>query len=237
MNDIFKILDESQGNKYYFKEKINEEAVEVAVEEAVEVAPPTQEGGSRGGTTSKQNCHLEEAVEEAVATNSPVGGGTKSFSNRNSLESQHDISPSIAEASMSSGLRRTGAKPPTSPRSITKLAQLNIKRAMRDKSLPHELLLMWANGIPKGGLTPTPAQQLYAAVAAAPYYAPKLANVEVKQDIRVKAVISAQPMTQEQWEKQYLNKAESMPAKPIIVERLSDSVTIEVDKSDIDEDF
>ena len=78
------------------------------------------------------------------------------------------------------------------------------------KLLPHELLLLWSNGIEIAGLKPTPAQQLYSAVAAAPFYAPKLANVEVKQDVRLRAVISAQPMTQDQWSRKYLNTQENI---------------------------
>ena len=78
------------------------------------------------------------------------------------------------------------------------------------KLLPHELLLLWANGLEIAGLKPTEAQQLYAAVAAAPYYAPRLANVEVKQDVRIRAVISAQPMTQDQWARKYLNTQENV---------------------------
>lgn len=77
------------------------------------------------------------------------------------------------------------------------------------KLLPHELLLLWANGLEIAGLKPTAAQQLYAAVAAAPYYAPRLANVEVRQDVRVRAVISAQPMTQEEWSRKYLNSQDN----------------------------
>ena len=78
------------------------------------------------------------------------------------------------------------------------------------KLLPHELLLLWANGLEIAGLKPTETQQLYAAVAAAPYYAPRLANVEVKQDVRIRAVISAQPMTQDQWARKYLNTQENV---------------------------
>jgi len=78
------------------------------------------------------------------------------------------------------------------------------------KLLPHELLLLWGNGLEIAGLKPTEAQQLYAAVAAAPYYAPRLANVEVKQDVRVRSVISAQPMTQDQWARKYLNTQENI---------------------------
>lgn len=84
------------------------------------------------------------------------------------------------------------------------------KAKLTHKLLPHELLLLWANGIEVANLRPTEAQQLYAAVAAAPYYAPRLANVEVKQDVRVRAVISAQPMTQDQWARKYLNTQENI---------------------------
>jgi hypothetical protein len=94
---------------------------------------------------------------------------------------------------------------------IKGLSRKAIERAkLTHKLLPHELLLLWANGIEVGNLKPDPAQQLYAAVAAAPYYAPRLANVEVKQDVRVRAVISAQPMTQDQWARKYLNTQENV---------------------------
>lgn len=96
---------------------------------------------------------------------------------------------------------------------IKGLSRKAIERAkLTHKLLPHELLLLWANGIEVGNLKPTEAQQLYAAVAAAPYYAPRLANVEVKQDVRVRAVISAQPMTQDQWARKYLNTQENPTA-------------------------
>lgn len=96
---------------------------------------------------------------------------------------------------------------------IKGLSRKAIERAkLTHKLLPHELLLLWANGIEVGNLKPDPAQQLYAAVAAAPYYAPRLANVEVKQDVRVRAVISAQPMTQDQWARKYLNTQENPTA-------------------------
>lgn len=89
---------------------------------------------------------------------------------------------------------------------IKGLSKRAIDQARRShKLLPHELLLCWANGIEIAGLRPDPAQQIYAAVAAAPYYQPRLANIEVKQDVRVKAVISAAPLTQHQWAQKYLN--------------------------------
>jgi len=92
---------------------------------------------------------------------------------------------------------------------------------------PHELLFYWANGIEIAGLKPDPAQQIYCAVASANYYAPKLSNVEIKQDVRVKAVISAAPMTQHQWAQKYLNQQPS-PVSPASLPDVVPSVTYEV---------
>jgi hypothetical protein len=103
---------------------------------------------------------------------------------------------------------------PKQKEGVTAIKGLSAKAIQRakltHKLLPHELLLLWANGIEVANLKPTPAQQLYSAVAAAPFYAPKLANVEVKQDVRLRAVISAQPMTQEQWSRKYLNTQDNI---------------------------
>lgn len=93
----------------------------------------------------------------------------------------------------------------TEPKQISALSKQKIRSlAAMEKMLPHELLLYWANGISVAGFTPNQAQQLAAAMAAAPYYAPKLANIEMKQDVRVKAVIAARSMTAEEWSKEYL---------------------------------
>jgi hypothetical protein len=101
-------------------------------------------------------------------------------------------------------------KKPDEPVKLKGFSEEQIRKAKAEKLLlPHELLLLWANGVSFGGLSPTEAQQIYAAVAAAPYYAPKLANVQVKQDVRVRAVISAQPMTQQQWQDKYLKSQEN----------------------------
>ena len=109
--------------------------------------------------------------------------------------------------------KRKRGRPPkkaSEPLKIKGFSEEQIRKAKAQKLLlPHELLLLWANGIEFGGLAPTEAQQIYAAVAAAPYYAPKLANVQVKQDVRVRAVISAQPMTQQQWQDKYLKTQEN----------------------------
>ena len=103
---------------------------------------------------------------------------------------------------------RSQFKYDVSAKAISKRA---IDRARKTVCLhPHELLRYWANGVSIGGLTPDPDQQLAAAIASAPYYAPKLANLEVRQETHVKAVISAAPMSKEAW----LSKYVSPPSLP-----------------------
>lgn len=106
-----------------------------------------------------------------------------------------------------------GKKLHESPRALSELAREKIRNTACLQ--PHELLYYWANGISVAGLTPDPAQQIYCAVAAANYYAPKLSNVEIKQDVRVKAVISAAPMTQHQWASKYLNQQSNTVSPPL----------------------
>jgi hypothetical protein len=102
----------------------------------------------------------------------------------------------------------------------------------RHKTLnPHELLFYWANGIEIAGLKPDPAQQIYCAVASANYYAPKLSNVEIKTDVRVKAVISAAPMTQHQWASKYLNQ-QSNTVSPTPLPDVVPTVAYEVAPTD-----
>ena len=119
-----------------------------------------------------------------------------------------------------------GKKLHESPRALSELARERIRNTACLQ--PHELLYYWANGISVAGLTPDPAQQIYCAVAAANYYAPKLSNVEIKQDVRVKAVISAAPMNQQQWARKYLNQQPntvSPPPLPDVVPSVAYEVT------------
>ena len=109
---------------------------------------------------------------------------------------------------------------------INNLSKAFIKElAASEKLLPHELLLYWANGYEVAGFKPTPNQQIYAAVSAAPYYAPKLANIEVKQDTRIRAVISAAPMNQEQWAEKYLDGGGG-DVSSTLVQQLSKTISL-----------
>lgn len=121
-----------------------------------------------------------------------------------------------------------GKKLHESPRALSELARERIRNTACLQ--PHELLYYWSNGISVAGLTPDPAQQIYCAVAAANYYAPKLSNVEIKTDVRVRAVISAAPMTQQQWSQKYLNQQSNTVAPPL--PGVAPSVTYEVTPTD-----
>lgn len=68
---------------------------------------------------------------------------------------------------------------------------------------PHILLKLWANGKEAAGITPNPAQQLACSIAAANYFAPKLQAIETKTEVTHKAVISARPVTVEEWSARY----------------------------------
>jgi hypothetical protein len=88
---------------------------------------------------------------------------------------------------------------------VKAISKRAIDRARATQCLkPHELLYYWANGVFIGGLQPDPDQQIAAAIAAAPYYAPKLANIELKAEHHVKAVIGAVPLTAGEWAAKYL---------------------------------
>jgi hypothetical protein len=90
----------------------------------------------------------------------------------------------------------------TLAKKISKAAMKRIRNTVVFQ--PHELLRYWANGIEVAGFKPDPDQQIAAAIAAAPYYQPKLANVEIKSETHIKAVIAAQPLSVDQWAAKYL---------------------------------
>jgi hypothetical protein len=91
----------------------------------------------------------------------------------------------------------------TLAKKISKAAMKRIRNTVVFQ--PHELLRYWANGIEVAGFKPDADQQIAAAIAAAPYYQPKLANVEVRAEHHVKAVIAAQPLSVDQWAAKYLS--------------------------------
>lgn len=95
---------------------------------------------------------------------------------------------------------RGGARPGAATRRTREIAD----KAAESGMLPHEFLLAVVRGEAVGGVTPTFDQRLDAAKAAAPFFAPKLAAIDVQSDgdLRVYAV-SPVPLTQDEWVERY----------------------------------
>lgn len=104
----------------------------------------------------------------------------------------------------------------------TKVSQKAREAAAKTGKLPHEILLSVSRGEPlRWGPTqeeawPTPDQQIDAAKAAAPYYAPRLAQVEQRTElnaqIREEKTVDAPPQeTREEWLKRKQTEAAKVP--------------------------
>jgi len=102
---------------------------------------------------------------------------------------------------MSRGGKRPGAGRPKG--SVSKLATEAVAKAKATGDLPHEFLLKIVRGEPIDGTSPPIEQRIHAAIAVAPYFAPKLATVEQKIDTSVRAVVSSKPLTVEEWATKY----------------------------------
>ncbi len=79
--------------------------------------------------------------------------------------------------------------------------------------LPHEFLARVARGEAIDGYQPTFAERQAAASAAAPYFAPKLSTIEQKTEVSFRAVVSAKPLTEEQWLRMHSRVAEAEKEK------------------------
>lgn len=95
-------------------------------------------------------------------------------------------------------------------------AEIAAARALGE--LPHEFLARIARGdeITLGVVTkkgketpitcyPTLDQRIDAAKAAAPFFAPRLAQVEQKIQAEIEAVISSEPISEDEWARKYGN--------------------------------
>lgn len=114
---------------------------------------------------------------------------------------------------MSRGGRRPNTGRPKGM--LNKKSVENIKQAEATGEMPHYFLLR----ISRNQLTdeekvindmqhvPFPIR-VQAAKDCAPYFAPKLAQIEQKIESDVQAVVSAAPLTQEQWAEMYERKDE-----------------------------
>jgi len=107
---------------------------------------------------------------------------------------------------MGKGGARLGAGRPkgtVDARCIAAKADAMRKLAYEGGELPHQFLLRVARGEEIDGYTFTPKERVYAAIAAAPYFAPRLASVEQKVEAQVHHTISAEPLTPDQWDQTY----------------------------------
>ena len=79
-----------------------------------------------------------------------------------------------------------------------------IEKAAASGLMPHEFLLSVSRGEPIGDYAPSFAERLDAAKAAAPYFAPRLANVDVSStNEHTVFTISDRPLTPEEWLEQH----------------------------------
>lgn len=111
---------------------------------------------------------------------------------------------------MSHGGKRPGAGRPKGV--VSKLAAAAVEKAKATGDLPHEFLLRVVRGESIDGMSPSIEQRIHAAIAVAPYFAPKLAAVEQKVESYFRAVVSNKPMTTDEWMKTYGIERASLPS-------------------------
>ena len=106
---------------------------------------------------------------------------------------------------MPSGGKRPGAGRPAG--AVTRKTREIADWAAESGMLPHELLLAVVRGEMVGGVTPTFEQRLDAAKAAAPYFAPKLAAVDVTSTGTLTVYdVSDEPLTPEEWAREFVTE-------------------------------
>lgn len=97
---------------------------------------------------------------------------------------------------------------------MSKLSYEAVSRAKSSGELPHEFLLRIVRGEKIGETSPSLEQRIHAAIASAPYFAPKLTAIEQRVENHVKAVISSEPLTTEEWMAKYGVERAALPATP-----------------------
>lgn len=102
----------------------------------------------------------------------------------------------------------TKAGPGRPKGAVNRFSAKAVEVAQKTGELPHEFLLRVMRGEVIDGHSPTFDERMAAAQAAAPYYAPKLAAVEQRGGTSIMSVISAVPMTKEQWVAKYVTPKE-----------------------------
>lgn len=103
---------------------------------------------------------------------------------------------------MARGGKRPGAGRPKG--SVNRMATRAREEAAKAGMLPHELLLAISRGEAIDGHVPSFAERVDAAKAAAPFYAPKLAAVDVNAQTENRHwILSENPMSADEWEAEY----------------------------------
>lgn len=106
---------------------------------------------------------------------------------------------------MPSGGKRKGAGRP--PGSATRRTREVADRAASSGELPHEFLLRVVRGEAIDGTVPSFADRLEAAKAAAPYFAPKLAAVDLTSEGTLTVYdVSDEPLTHDEWAARYVTE-------------------------------
>ena len=106
---------------------------------------------------------------------------------------------------MPSGGKRPGAGRP--PGAATRRTREIADKAAESGMLPHEFLLAVVRGEVVGGVTPTFDQRRDAANAAATFFAPKLAAIDVQSEGTLTIYdVSDEPLTLEQWAAEYVTE-------------------------------
>ena len=119
---------------------------------------------------------------------------------------------------MSRGGKRLGAGRPKG--AVSKLAAAAVEKAKATGDLPHEFLLRVVRGESIDGMSPSIEQRIHAAIAAAPYFAPKLAAIEQRVENTIRGVVSSKPMTNEEFIERYCVKNESLDSSIHVSRRI-----------------
>lgn len=112
---------------------------------------------------------------------------------------------------MPRGGYRPGAGRPKG--AVAKITEEAVAKAKAGGELPHQFLLRIVRGEAIDGEVPSLQMRIAAAVSAAPYFAPKLAVMEAQIETNIRAVVSAKPLTIQEFKERYLDKSD----EPIVV--------------------